>query len=479
MAAIVLCFGCVVATGRAARSAPLKPNIIFILADDLGYGDVGCFGQRKIKTPNLDRMAAEGMRFTQFYSGSPVCAPSRCVLMTGRHTGHGRVRGNAGPQNPLAQSLRPGDVTVARMLKTAGYTTALIGKWGLGDEGEAEMGLPTRQGFDYFFGYLNQHHAHNYYPAYLFRNESRVLLNNVVPGEGRFGQGWATKKVEYSHDLLARDALQWLDQNKDKRFFLYLAFTMPHANNEGSRGTGNGQEVPDYGLYKDKDWTEPNKGQAAMITRMDADIGRLFERLKQHGIDEKTLVFFSSDNGHHKEGNNDPEFFDANGPLKGMKRDLYEGGIRVPTIARWPGRIKPGVVSDHVGYFGDFMATAAELAGGQASANLDSISIVPTLLGQKQKQHEYLFWEFYERGGKQAVRIGNWKAIRMGFDDTLPVEVYDLSRDLGEEQNVAAQHPEVVQQARKLLAAARTDSPDWPPPKAQPGAKAGGRKKNK
>jgi len=419
------------------------------------------------------------MRFTQFYAGSTVCAPSRCVLMTGLHTGHGRVRGNAGTQNPLAQSLRPGDMTVARMLKSAGYTTALIGKWGLGDEGEAQIGVPTRQGFDYFFGYLNQHHAHNYYPAYLFRNESRVLLDNVVPGEGRFGQGWATKQIQYSHDLLAQDALQWLDQNKDKPFFLYLAFTTPHANNEGSRGTGNGQEVPDYGPYKDTDWTAPNKGQAAMITRMDADIGRVFARLKQLGIDEKTLVLFSSDNGNHKEGNNDPEFFDANGPLKGMKRDLYEGGIRVPTLARWPGRIKPGVVSDHIGYFGDFMATAAELAGAPAPANLDSLSFAPTLLGQgkQQKQHDYLFWEFYERGGKQAVRLGNWKAIRMGFDASLPVEVYDLAKDLGEEHNVAAQHPEIVKQARELFVSARTDSPDWPTPKPQPAAKKPAKKK--
>ena len=467
-AAIVLCFY-IVLNGQAALQAPLKPNIIFILADDLGYGDLGCYGQQKIKTPNLDRMAAEGMRFTQFYAGSTVCAPSRCVLMTGLHTGHGRVRGNAGQQNPLAQALCPGDVTVARMLKSAGYTTALIGKWGLGDEGEAEIGVPTRQGFDYFFGYLNQHHAHNYYPAYLLRNESRVLLNNVVPGEGRFGQGWASKKVQYSHDLLTKDALEWLDQNKDKPFFLYLAFTTPHANNEGTRGTGNGQEVPDHGIYKDTDWTEPNKGQAAMITRMDADIGRVFARLKQHGIDEKTLVLFSSDNGNHKEGNNDPEFFDANGPLKGMKRDLYEGGIRVPTLARWPGRIKADMVSDHIGYFGDLMATAAELSGAKAPANLDSISFVRTLLGQQQRQHDYLYWEFHERGGKQAIRMGNWKAIRMGFGDSLPVEVYDLAKDLGENHDLAAEHPEIVAKARELFKAARTDSPDWPAPKAQPG----------
>jgi arylsulfatase A-like enzyme len=453
------------------------PNIIYIMADDLGYGDLGCYGQQKIQTPNIDKLAKEGMRFTQFYAGAPVCAPSRCVLMTGKHTGHGRVRGNSGKENPLPQTVRTEDVTVAEVLKGAGYTTGLIGKWGLSEENS--IGHPNKKGFDYFFGYLNQHHAHNYYPEFLIRNESRVYLENIVPGEGDYGRGWASVKKQYSHDLMAEDSLTWLEMNKDKPFFLYLAFTLPHANNEGTRGTGNGQEVPDYGLYDGMDWTQPNKGQAAMITRLDRDVGRIMEKLKRLGLDKKTIVFFTSDNGNHKEGGNDPEFFDANGPLLGMKRDLYEGGIRVPFIVRWPGKIKRGATSDHIGYFGDLMATVADLSGGKAPAGLDSISFLPTLLGKEkeQHQHEYLYWEFYEQGGKTAVRAGNWKAVRLGFGDKVPVELYDLSKDLAEENNIADKHPDVVTKMKELLAKAHVDSPDWkvPPPK-QPGA---GKKKTK
>lgn len=464
----------------ASKKATEKPNIIYMMADDMGYGDLACYGQTKIKTPNIDKLAKEGMRFIQFYAGTCVCAPSRCVLMTGKHTGHSRVRGNAGKADPMPQTIRPEDVTVAEVLKRAGYKTALIGKWGLGEENS--VGHPLKQGFDYFFGYLNQHHAHNYYPEFLIRNESRVYLENIVPGDGDYGQGWATVKKQYSHDLMAEDALNWLDANHDKPFFLYLAFTIPHANNEATRGTGNGQEVPDYGIYDGTDWTLPNKGQAAMITRLDKDIGRIMEKLKRLGIDKNTLVFFTSDNGNHKEGGNDPEFFDANGPLLGMKRDLYEGGIRVPFIARWPGKIKRGVVSQHIGYFGDFMATAAEVAGAKIPDGLDSISFVPTLLGKdkEQKQHDYLYWEFYEKGGKTAARAGDWKAVRLGFGDSVPVELYDLSKDLGEEHNIAAEHPDVVAKMKEILATAHVDSPDWKVPaplKKKQGAKAAAKKK--
>lgn len=450
-------------TSLQAADAP-KPNIIFILADDLGYGDLGCYGQKKIQTPCLDRMAADGVRFTQFYAGSTVCAPSRCVLMTGLHTGHCWVRGNAGKNNARGQILRPQDVTVAKVLRDAGYATALVGKWGLGEPDTS--GVPARHGFDHFFGYLNQLHAHNYYPAFLWRGEERVTLKNEVPpgnvGDGEFGQGWATKRVEYSHDLFASDALKWIDKNRSQPFFLYLAVTIPHANNEGLRGTGNGQEAPDFGIYKDKDWTEPNKGYAAMVTRMDTDIGRMLALLKRLGLDERTLVIFSSDNGPQKEGGADFEFFDSNGPLRGMKRDLYDGGIRTPFIARWPGRIKAGSVSDHVGYFGDFMATASELAGVEPPPNLDSISFVPTLLGQpeRQKRHDYLYWEFHERGFAQAVRMGDWKAVRLGTKK--PVELYDLKTDLGEQRDVAAQHPEVIAKVEAILKSARTDSECFP-----------------
>lgn len=470
-AALVLLGGSAVSPVQGAAQ---KPNFIFVLADDLGYGDLGCYGQKLIQTPNLDRMAREGMRFTQFYAGATVCAPSRSVLMTGQHHGHTRVRGNAGRTNPIAQSLRTGDITVASVLKEAGYATALCGKWGLGDEGVAEQGMPTRQGFDYFFGYLNQHHAHNFYPEFLIRNESRYLLRNVLHRTGadyeQMGAGWAEKAVDYSHDLIVNEALKWIEANQDKPFFLYLAATVPHANNEGTRGTGNGQEVPDWGIYKDKDWTPPNKGQAAMITRLDADMGRLFALLKKLKLDDHTLVTFSSDNGHHKEGGNDPELFDANGPLRGMKRDLYDGGIRVPFIARWPGKIKAGSESDHIGYFGDVMATACELSGAKLPPGRDSISFLPTLLGDSkaQGQHDYLYWEFYERGGKQAVRMGDWKAVRLSFDESEPVELYDLKQDIGEEKNVADKHPEVVKRAQALMREAHADSPDWPLPTVAP-----------
>ncbi len=468
-------------------AAERKPNIIFILADDLGYGDLGCYGQKLIQTPNLDRMAAEGMRFTQFYAGSTVCAPSRSVLMTGLHTGHTRVRGNAGTVNPLAQSLRPGDVTVARLLKDAGYATALAGKWGLGDEGEAAVGLPTRQGFDYFYGYANQHHAHNYYPDFLLRGEAQVKLRNqVAPGSAdspvakRFGIGYASEKVEYSHDLIVAEGLKWVEQQKDKPFFLYLALTTPHANNEAGRDLKNGQEIPDYGIYAEKDWSAPNKGQAAMISRMDRDIGRLLDLLKKLQLDEHTLVFFSSDNGPHNEGGHTPELFQPSGPLRGMKRSLTDGGIRVPFIARWPGKIKPGGVSAHVGWFADFLATACEVSGAKVPSPTDGLSLLPTLLGQPEKQaaHQHLYWEFHERGFNQAVLMDNrWKAIRLARLDA-PVELYDLANDIGEAKNLAAEQPALVARAKGLFTSARTESPDWPIKEGVPGAtgKAGKRK---
>ena len=441
-----------------------KPNMIFILADDLGYGDLGCYGQKVIKTPCLDRMAAEGMRFTDFYAGSTVCAPSRCVLMTGRHLGHCTVRGNAPREHMEWQSLEAEDVTVAEVLARAGYATALVGKWGLG---EPEMpGQPNEQGFDYFFGYINQHHAHNYYPEYLWRNKDRVKLRNVLLRNGQWyeeiGAGVSSKKVDYSHDLFAAEALKFVDENKGRPFFLYLALTIPHANNEATRLVGNGQEVPDYGIYANKPWSDNDKGQAAMITRMDADVGRLLDRLAKHGIDERTLVVFSSDNGHHDEGGHDTDRFDPNGPLRGMKRDLYEGGVRVPTLARWPGHVVAGTVSDHVGYFGDLMATAAELAGVEPPEGLDSISFLPTLLGQseKQKEHDYLYWEFYEQGSKQAVRMGKWKAVRQPML-TGKIELFELSTDLGEANDVAAEHPDLVAKMEAIMAEAHVPSPRW------------------
>ncbi len=441
---------------QTRTTAKKKPNIIFILADDLGYGDLGCYGQKEIKTPNLDKMAAEGMRFTSHYAGSTVCAPSRCTLMTGRHTGHCFVRGNA------RLPLRPEDVTVAELLREAGYTTGIIGKWGLGETNTT--GIPNKQGFDYWFGYLNQGHAHNYYPDYLWRNEEKIRLANEVRAVNPPG-GVATKRVQYSHDLFADEALKFIESNKAKPFFLYLAFTIPHANNETRN---KGMEVPSYEPYKNKDWPDPQKGHAAMITRMDGDIGRLFAKLKELGIDEDTLALFSSDNGPHKEGGADPAFFSSWGPLRGLKRDLYEGGIRVPMLARRPGQIETGSVTEHISAFWDFLPTCCDLAGIKTPKNIDGISYLPTLLGRpdRQKQHELLYWEFHEQGKKQAVRIGDWKGVRLNVarKPDGPIELYNLKEDLAEKNNVAQKHPEIVTQIAKYMKEAHSPSEHWPMP---------------
>ncbi|UCH64009.1 MAG: arylsulfatase [Fidelibacterota bacterium] len=440
--------------GLGGRGTARKPNIIFILADDLGYGDLGCYGQKRIRTPNLDRMAAEGVRFTDHYAGSTVCAPSRCALMTGRHIGHALIRGNR-EVRPMGQHPLPaGTATVARLMKEAGYATALIGKWGLG--GPGSTGIPNRQGFDYFFGYLGQRHAHNYYPEFLFRDEERIPLEgNRVPEPRRpDGAGFAVERAQYSHDLLAREALEFVERNRDNPFFLYLALTIPHANNEGGQ---KGMEVPSSEPYTSEDWPEPQKGHAAMITRMDRDIGRLLAKIRELGLDEETLVIFTSDNGPHREGGNNPEFNDSNGRLRGIKRDLYEGGIRVPLITRWPGKIKPGQESDHASAFWDFMPTACEIAGVRPPEGIDGLSYLPVLLGGEQKEHEFLYWEFKS---KQAVRMGDWKGIRSGTKGEL--ELYDLKNDISEDNDIAGQHPDVVARIETYLITARTDSEFWP-----------------
>ena len=445
-----VCFG--------AQPAP-SPNLIFILADDLGYGELGCYGQRKILTPNLDRMAAEGMRFTQFYAGSTVCAPSRSVLMTGRHVGHTRVRGNGGG---AAQRLAATDVTVARVLRSAGYATGLVGKWGLGEVGDE--GEPTRQGFDSYFGYLNQTHAHNHFPSYLWRDGVKVELpNDLVPLGSAPGAGYATKRVAYAGDLLATEATSFIERHRAGPFFLFLSLVAPHANNERSRELGDGNEVPDVGPYADQPWNDAQKNHAAMITRLDRDVGALLAQLRRLGLDERTLVMFSSDNGPHREGGPDyqPEFFTASGPLSGIKRALTEGGIRVPFIARWPGRIPAGTVSDHVGYFGDLMATWGELARAEVPSDLDSISLVPTLLRRgEQARHAYLYWEFYEGAVSQAVLLdGRWKGIRSPREAAL--KVYDLQSDLAERVDVAGAQPEIARRIQAALTEAHVDNEHW------------------
>ncbi len=420
-----------------------RPNILLILADDLGYGDLGCYGQQRIATPNLDRLAAEGIRFTQAYAGSTVCAPSRCVLMTGLHTGHAWVRGNRYPDLPL----RPQDITLTEILKKAGYRTALFGKWSLG--GLATTGYPTRRGFDEWFGYFSQTQAHDYYPYLLLEGEREYLVR------GNFG----AKKTVWVHDLFTQRALDFI-RRRPQPFFLHLCWTIPHANNELGRDTGNGMEVPSDEPYSNRDWPQPEKNFAAMIARMDADVGKLLQALRETGQDENTIVIFTSDNGPHREGGHDPDFFDSNGPLRGIKRDLYEGGIRVPMIVRWPARIRPGQVSDQVWAFWDLLPTLAEAAGLTPPAGLDGISMLDAWLGRPQRNHEYLYWEFHEGGFKQAVRMGDWKAVRPAPGK--PLELYDLARDPGETRNLAAERRDIVERIERVLAGARTDSPEFP-----------------
>ena len=458
----------------ASSSKPAKPNIIFIMADDLGYGELGSYGQQKIKTPNLDRMAREGLRFTRMYAGSTVCAPSRSVLMTGLHTGHTTVRGNAGVKDRSPQTLRSNDVTVAEILKTAGYRTGLIGKWGLGMQDE---GHPNLQGFDYFYGYLSQVHAHNHFPDHLWRNRDRVKLSNRIHPMASDGAGYSTNAVEFAGDLFAEEALDFIEASTNENsapFFLYYAPVVPHANNERKKALGNGMEVPDFGPYANEPWEDALKGHAAMITRLDADVGRLLQKLKLLGIHRNTLVIFTSDNGPHKEGGQDADFFDPNGPLRGYKRDFTDGGIRVPFIAWWPGKVQPGT-AHHIAYFGDMLATFGELAGADVPKKLDSISIAPTLLKPRlqagratpamtrpQPEHHHLYFEFHEGGFSQAVILGGrWKGIRMKRLDA-PIEIYDLHTDPGEERNIADSVPSVVKHVELLFRTERSDSPLWP-----------------
>lgn len=434
-----------------------KPNILFILADDIGYGDFGCYGQHSVHTPNVDQLAAQGVRFLQFYAGAPVCAPSRNTLMTGQHTGHTVIRGNA------KVDLRPEDVTVAEVLKQAGYATGLVGKWGLGSEGT--NGTPNKKGFDFFYGYVDQTHAHNYYPEFLVRNETREPLRNVVPNPGKYGQGVASEKVDYSDDLILAEGLKFMEQHKNGPFFLYFSSTLPHANDEAKP---NGMEIPSYGEYAKMDWPDPEKGFAAMTTRFDDDVGKLLAKLQELGIANNTLVIVTSDNGPHAEGGHDATFFNSGGPFRGIKRDVYEGGIREPFIARWPGHIAPDTVSDQVAYFPDWLPTAAALAGAPAPPKIDGLSFLPALLGDEkdQPQHDFLYWEFFENGTSQAARLGDWKGVRTPML-TGPIQLYNLNSDPGELHDVAAAHPDIVAKIAADMAAAHVPSKEFPAPSEQ------------
>lgn len=469
LALLAACLGC---SGGLNDTVPgdAPPNFVWILADDLGYGDLGSYGQERIQTPHLDRMAEEGMRFTDAYAGFTVCAPSRSVLMTGQHTGHTRVRRNGSP------GLWDEDVTVAELLKAKGYATALIGKWGLGMEDSP--GAPWKQGFDYFYGYLSQGHAHNYYPEFLMRNAERVPLRNVVELSGRYGgmSGVATERIDYSHDLMMDEALGWLEESAAGPFFLYLALTIPHANNEAGRLDGGGDpgianveadlghhrervgmEIPDAGQYQGEDWPGPQKGTAAMISHLDEGVGQVFAALRRLGVDERTVVFFSSDNGPHAEGGNDPFFFDSNGPLQGYKRSLHDGGIRVPTIVRWPGRVRAGSVSEFPWYFADFLPTVADIVGFDVPEGVDGTSILPALLETGVSgEDRFLYWGGTP-GRAEAVRWGRWKAVRESPDR--PLELFDLSSDIGEERDVSAEHEGIVGEILAYLASAVTELP--------------------
>lgn len=439
------------------------PNIVLIVADDLGYGELGSYGQKQIPTPRLDRMAAEGMRFTRFYAGSSVCAPSRSVLMTGLHVGHTQVRGNAGAGGNLdAQTLTTDRITIAGLLRQAGYRTALVGKWGLGDIGS--RATPDKVGFDHYFGFLNQSHAHNHFPNFLWSDSERLPLPNDLIADPRVeGLGYSSNRLVWANDLFFADARAFIAANVDRPFFLCLALTLPHANNERSTALGDGMEVPDYGDFASRDWPDHQKGHAEMNTRLDRGVGALLDQLDALGIGGETLVMFTSDNGPHREGGTDydPEFFDSNGPLNGIKRDLTEGGIRVPLIVRWPGYIPAGSVSDHVSSFGDMMATFGQLAGVEPPPN-DGLSLLPTLTGRgNQESHTFLYWELYEKDVTQAVLLeGRWKGIRPEAPNGRIV-LYDLQTDPGEMVDRAARYPEIVARIEELMRTQHVPNEHW------------------
>ena len=448
------------ATGCTAKEKEEKrPNIIYIMADDMGYNDLGCYGAQRIKTPNIDRLAAEGMRFTQHYAGTSVSAPSRCALMTGLHTGHCQVRGNfeAEPYGQLP--LQSGTVTVATKLKEAGYATALIGKWGLGTE--TTTGAPNLQGFDYYYGYLCQIFAHNHAPEYLIENGEKVYLGNKVqytdPSDWTKGKGSVpVEKKLFSQQLFTDKAIEFIDKNKEQPFFLYLPVVIPHDNGE-AQPDKRYSDILSFEPYENEPWTENEKGYAAMITYLDNEVGRIMDKLRELGLDENTLVIFTSDNG----GDSPDSFFDeSNYPLRGIKRDLYEGGLRIPFIAHWKGTIKGGSVTGHASAFWDFMPTACELAGTTPPAQTDGISYLPTLLGKEQPQHGYLYFEFHEQGGKQAVIKGDWKCIRLDAKDPVKarVELYNIKDDISETTDLSAQHPEKVKELAAIMAEARTEN---------------------
>lgn len=444
-AIIFLLMWCSTQAAVAQVTQASKPNLIYIMVDDLGYGDLGCFGQKRILTPNLDRLASEGMKLTSYYAGCTVCRPSRLSLWTGMHTGHTAIDSNT------SYVFQPEDVTVAELLKQAGYKTGGVGKWAMG--GIDTSGHPNLNGFDFWMGYLDQSEAHNYYPTHLWRNREKFPLPGNVIGDYPNGRGRvSSERVTYSHDVITNQMLNFVRENHTHPFLLHVHWTIPHANNEGGRVLKNGMEVPTYGIYATRDWPDVEKGQAAMITRMDGDVGRLQSLLRELKIHNNTLIIFTSDNGPHSEGGHQHEYFDANGPLRGYKRDLYDGGIRAPTIAWWPEKVAAGSISDEPLAAYDWLPTACELAQIETPAHVDGISYVPTLMGEKQTSHDYLFWS-YEN--KKAIRQGKWKAVVPGKDR--PLELYDLESDIGETQDLAREQPQRVSELLTLIESAQAN----------------------
>ena len=451
--------------------AQQKPNIIYILADDLGYGDLSCYGQEKISTPNLDKLASQGMQFMQHYAGAPVCAPSRSSLMSGQHTGHTSIWGN-GIEKGMDEGQVPmsgSTITIAEVMKSAGYKTGAFGKWGLGYIGSE--GDPNHQGFDEFYGYNCQTVAHRYYPDHLWHNNEKVMLT---------GNDWI-HTVTYSADVIQEKALNFLTENKDKPFFMYYPTTLPHAELIVPDDETFKQQVTKFGAEKPfagkkrgegfdygenlviKEYTtqkNPHATFASMVIRLDKYVGEVMAKLKELGIENNTIIMFSSDNGPHSEGGGDPAFFNSNGNLRGIKRDVYEGGIREPMIVKWPAKVKAGTKTENVSAFWDVMPTLAAVANVKTPKESDGISFLPTLLGKNQKGHDYLYWEFHERGGSQAVRIGNWKGIRLDISDNknAPIELYDLSTDPKEEKNIANSHPDVVASIAKIMQEAHIEN---------------------
>jgi arylsulfatase A len=446
-------------TGIVAQT---RPNIIFILADDMGYGEIEPFGQRLIKTPNLTRMANEGMRLTNHYAGTAVCAPSRCALMTGLHTGHAEVRGNQQYKTRNGQSpLSDQAVTVAELLKTSGYATGLIGKWGLGDTGTS--GDPNKQGFDFFYGYTDQVLAHNHFPEFLIRNGKKEYLRNEVEYLDSSTWGSITKsRKDFADELFVKEAIKFITENQQRNFFLYLPFIIPHCNDEGLKDFQ--YEAPSQREYVSQPWSKDEKDYAASISYLDEYVGKILDQLKKLGLDSNTLVIFTSDNGPRV----NQMRFNSSGYLRGFKRDLYEGGIRVPFIAWWPGHIKNTTVSDHVSTFWDFLPTACTLAGVERPFTTDGISYLPTLLATgNQKQHDYLYFEFHEGDGAQAVRKGQWKAVVSGVKRENPsaLELYNLENDPSEKNNVADQFPEISAEMSSIIKKAHVPSPAFALPK--------------